>query len=187
MTARARDGQLGLTLVEVLVALALFGLIALAGFTVLDGTVRTQERTAGRLDRLADLQRAMYLITLDLEQIAGGPILHEDDRLAFRRLGAEGLGGPVSVEYRLADAALHRSLISASGHMMTDQRLLGGVSALGWEFRGTGPDWRSDWPPEGVSETALPRAVAATLELSRDAGPAGELRRLVRLPAGLPP
>ena len=47
-----RDTEAGLTLVEVLVALALFSLIGLAGFTMLDNILRVQSGTQGRLERL---------------------------------------------------------------------------------------------------------------------------------------
>ena len=62
----APPGDAGFTLVEMLVALALFAAIGLAGFTVLDTVVRVRGGTEGRLERLGEIDRALALLTLDL-------------------------------------------------------------------------------------------------------------------------
>ena len=70
-----------------LVALVLFALIGGAGLAVLD-----QARTDGRLERLADVQRAMHLLTLDFMQATGGSLGLERRRCsvpAQRRIGVE--------------------------------------------------------------------------------------------------
>ena len=69
-----RDREAGVTLTEVLVALVLFALIGGAGLAVLDQVLRVQARTDGRLERLAEVQRAMHLLTLDFMQATGGSL-----------------------------------------------------------------------------------------------------------------
>ncbi len=44
-------GEEGFTLIELMISLALFGLLAMAGFALVDGVLGIQARTAGRLDR----------------------------------------------------------------------------------------------------------------------------------------
>ena len=65
-----RAGDAGLSLIEVLVSLAIFAVIGVAGLTVLDTVARTGENTEGRLERLADIDRAFLVIRRDLAQIA---------------------------------------------------------------------------------------------------------------------
>jgi len=97
----------GLTLVEVMVSLALFALIAVAGFSFVDGELRVRAETEGRLERLGNLQRAMYVLTSDLEQMSDDPIL-SGNGLAFRRYGPR--GGEMDVRYALAGGTLQRIL-----------------------------------------------------------------------------
>ncbi len=60
------DGEeQGFTLIEMLVALALLALISLAGFALIQTVLNAQQRTDGRLERLAGLERAVYLIDAD--------------------------------------------------------------------------------------------------------------------------
>jgi hypothetical protein len=91
-----------------MVALGLFGLIALAGFTLLDGVIGARERLDGRLARTAELQRAMYLVSQDFEALDSGPLELSGTNLGFRRSSATGVGGSTSVQYRLIDGGLNR-------------------------------------------------------------------------------
>ena len=60
----------GFTLIEMLVALMIFGLIAAAGVSVMSFTVDNQELVRGRMEKLADFQRARALLKADLSQAA---------------------------------------------------------------------------------------------------------------------
>lgn len=183
-TSQDRAPRAGFTLIEVMVALGLFSLIALAGFTLLDGVIGTRDRLDGRLARVAELQRAMYLITLDFEALDTGPIELSDNALAFRRRSPTSLGGSTPVRYLLVDGGLHRQ-VGASA----DQRLINGVSVVEWSFHFRDLGWTSQ-PGASVAPGSLqtsearPDAVALTVDLSgSDGGLEGHLRRVVELPA----
>lgn len=175
-------GEAGFTLIELMIALVLFALISVAGLALVDGVLGVQGRTEARLDRLADLQRTMLVVTGDIEQIAAGDVAGGGDRLAFTR-AAPGLGGaPVAVGYRLRGGALTRSVDGRP------QALLAGVSAARWRFFGDG--WADRWPPADGDEDAAaawPRAIALELTVAPGQGPAGALRRVVLLPARATP
>ncbi|MFL4470155.1 type II secretion system protein J [Tateyamaria armeniaca] len=66
MTGR-RSAQAGVTLIEMLVALAISSLVGLAGFVLLESVTRTEAGVAGRLERLALQDRAFHLFALDVE------------------------------------------------------------------------------------------------------------------------
>lgn len=158
----------GFTLVELIVSLALFALIAVAGLALVDSVLGVEGRTSARLDRLSDVQRTMMVVQGDLDQIAGGEVTGEGATLRFRR-AAPGLGGvPVEVVYAVRGGVLVRQTGGVP------QVLLTGVGALGWRF--FDGNWIERWPRADAK--AWPRAVAMELTLA-DRGP---VRRVVALP-----
>ncbi len=182
MTMLRRSRHTGFTLVEVLVALVLFSLIGIAGFSLVDGLMRVQHRTEGRLERLAELQRAMHLMTLDFEQITSDALSVEDTSVSFRRFSAS--EGDIGVRYALVDGTLRRTLSSRRGAPRVAQRLISRVEALDWYFFVPELGWQPTWPPAASYHGTRPTAIAAVVSLSAEAvGPSGSLRRVVQLPA----
>jgi general secretion pathway protein J len=144
-----------------LVSLALFALIGGAGVSVLDQVLRTQARTEARLDDLAAMQRAMFLITLDFSQ---GQSVLMDDAVAVGH-------GAVTVRYAVQDGVMVRRFGEA------EQPVLTGVTAAVWQFLDAENTWVDGWPV--VEDAGNPRAIAVTLDL----GTKGYIRRVVGLPA----
>lgn len=60
----------GFTLIEVLLATAIFAVISIASFSILDGVIRTKEGAEQKQHRLNEIQRAWVIIERDLLQIA---------------------------------------------------------------------------------------------------------------------
>jgi general secretion pathway protein J len=172
----AQPGDAGLTLIEVMISLALFGLISLAGFTFVDSELRVRARTEGRLERLGDLQRAMYVLTGDLEQMSGGDPVQAGDGLSFHRYAAG--GGQMEVTYDLGGGALRRNL---GGRIQT---LAPDISAIRWRFYLPGKGWADSWPSADNDPALRPTAIALDMTIKGEGfGAAGVLRRLVALPA----
>lgn len=73
----------GFTLVETLVALAIFALVGAAAWQVLDGVIRSDERTEAHYVALRQYNRALALLRQDLEQLVPRPVR-----------GADGLSRP---------------------------------------------------------------------------------------------
>jgi general secretion pathway protein J len=188
-----RDATAGFSLVEVLVALVLFALIGMAGFSMLDQVLRTQRLTEGRLERLAEMQRMMHLVTLDFTQARGQSLRLEaaetGETLSLRRNATEASGGSVALSYLLVDGVLTRTVATRAGVDPARQPLLHDVAAVAWQFYQTGTGWGNVWPPADSASppgqpTPNPSAVELTVTLAAAEGAEGaQLRRVVILPA----
>ncbi|WP_420384147.1 type II secretion system protein GspJ [Novosphingobium sp.] len=161
----------GFTLIEMMVALLLFALISLAGVSLVETVARMQRATAGRADRLADIQRALFLVDADFSQLGTGP-----DRAAgavgFTRFSGN---GDLAIRYWADLAGLHRT-VDGSDHV-----ILTGVQAVGWRFAKHGAWVDAPTTPQDASR---PRAVELTLRLKAGSGGVGgPVRRITELPA----
>lgn len=187
-TTRRNGGRArGFTLVEVLVALLVFGMIAAAGVSVMAYAVDNQGVVRGRMERLAEFQRARGVLRADLAQVAPrrtrgvGGIAARDafigsatrdvgDRPLFafvRRGRANPDGDPRAslqyVEYRYADGRLERATRAAldGAPLQPPQVLLSGIREATVAYRANGA-WNDGWP--GGADT-IPEAVELDLEL----------------------
>lgn len=176
-SAGSRAGQeAGFTLVEMLVALALFALVGLASFTLLDTVIRTRDRTEGRLEEVAVLDRALILFGRDLGQSDPGSHRISDGVLT---LSLEAAGGPRELSYELADDALTRRAEQVG--TITEQRLVGRVSALTLRGVDRAGGWHETWPPERDGEPLV--GIEMQMTLGEEAPTT--VRRLVELPSSL--
>ena len=164
MTPRAPDA--GVTLIEMLVALAISALIGVAGFAMLDGIVRMNDRAEADLTRLNALDRAFLVIGRDL---AGADP---------RQLRVEGsvLRSGRKIEYRIEGDTLERHIVEPG----LKQRLLADVRSAEWRVFDRGGTAHADWPPAGD----VPDPVGVGLVL--DAGEIGSVERVFALPDGPP-
>jgi general secretion pathway protein J len=165
----------GFTLIELMISLGLFALIAVAGLALVDGIIKVQGRTEKRLDRLADLQRAMFVVSSDIDQISRGRVSGGGEHLNFTR-AAPGFGGPaVDLQYSVANG----NLVRGSGAMV--QTVVGGVANVRWRFF-DGSAWSNRWPVKDEDLEKWPRAIAIELQAAGPGGAPGALRRVVPLP-----
>lgn len=191
MTKRSAEG--GFTLIEVMISLALFALISLAGIALIDAIVRVEERTSGRLERLGQLQRAMFLLTRDLEQATSGSLEEVDGGIRFERQPASLYEEGQPILYALRGNSLVR--VVGEG---TEQLLIDRVSSSDWSFFFPEQGWLATLPvePPAAQPTQAPplpqapperpEAVAVDILLDEAAPPSGVLRRVVELPAAPP-
>ncbi|QYF85955.1 hypothetical protein KY493_08740 [Brevundimonas sp. PAMC22021] len=173
-----------------IIALSLFALIGVAGFSMLSGVLQTQERTDGRLRRLSDIQRAVFVISADLDQVSGR-IDGDGSSLTFQKTDLS--GRPVVVRYALRGPELFRTVSGPLGER--DQTILSGVQSLSWTYHQRGLGWSPSPPPPPapVDPLALPgfvpppppppiQAVAMDLRLLGVDGREATLRRVIRTP-----
>ncbi|MEH3099191.1 type II secretion system minor pseudopilin GspJ [Sphingomonas adhaesiva] len=167
----------GFTLVEVMIALMIFGMIAAAGVALLSFSVKAQGATAVALDDTGALNRLSSILTADLAQAQDRPTrdvrgvrlpAFSGDAMAtpMLRLVRAGWSNPDAapratlqkVEYRLNAGALERVAYPAldGAPSLPPAVLLERVRGVRWRFRFAGA-WSDTW--NGNPRAALPQAV----------------------------
>lgn len=193
----------GFTLLELLIAIALFALLGVGTYRLLDSVLRVDEATRQQEQRLRELTRGMAAFERDLRQVLARPVRapygdnlaallgegRERQTLEFTRTGWRNPTDSVRsrlqrVRWEVRDGYWERRywqvLDQAQDSQPQVQQVLDGVS--GWQVRYLDQDgnWQDSWPG-GVDEQSLgslPRAVELRLEHRHY----GVLRRLFRLP-----
>ena len=188
----SRDG--GFTLLELLVAMAIFailGTLALSGYTELQ---RQSEYAEQRLERTREVQRAIQTIAQDLGQIEPRPIREPlgetvlpallatesiEYGMQFTRAGwsnTAGLARPTlqRVGYRLDGEGLWRDHWPVLDRTLAMEpvrvRLLTQVRTVRFRFMNASREWVDRWPANDStnltgSERLRPAAIEVTLEL----------------------
>jgi general secretion pathway protein J len=198
-------GPGGFTLLELLVAMAIFAVVstlALTGYTQLQ---RQSEYTEQRLARLREVQRAVQTICQDLEQLEPRPIreplgdaripaLQAVDTLEYRlqltRAGWSNTGGLARptlqrVGYRLDQDALWRDHWPALDRTLVVEpvklQMLDGVRSVSFRFLTPNRDWVDRWPALESAGRRDERSRPAAIELIIELEDWGEIRRLVEV------
>ena len=191
---------LGFSLLELLVALAVFAALAAAAYGGLASIARTRGALAVEQDRLAAIMRSVSALERDLRQAIARPVLPNagvvplpalvggSDALELTRLGhANPLAEPRSHLERVAWAA-DRGTLRRGRWLVLDRApdsapqwrdLLERAGELRLRYLGDDGAWHANWPPRGADATLLPRAV----EFRFTPQGLGEIRRIVELPS----
>jgi general secretion pathway protein J len=195
----------GFTLLELLVALALFALVAAMSYGGLAAMVRTQEGLRAQGDRLAALQLAVGLLERDLRQAAVRPIRDRMGETLPTLLGQSRAlelttlspANPLVVSrpnlqrvgYLLDRRRLVRQayavLDRAPGTQPAVKTLLEEADDLGIRYLSRDQQWFDAWPPPRPVPSdplALPRAIEIRLALVGY----GTIRRVIALPDAPP-
>ena len=191
--------EAGFTLLEMLVAIAIFALASALAYGGLDALMRARRQLDDTQDRLARVQFALGLLERDLRSLVLRPVRDgygathaalegQGDRVEVTRGGyANALALPRAelerVAWRVLDGTLqrrrHAVLDRTAGSTPTDDDLLDAVQSFDLRYLGEGGSEQTQWPPPQGSNAQLPRAVVLRLQLED----LGEIRRVLELPA----
>jgi general secretion pathway protein J len=182
----------GFTLLEVLIAIAIFSMISMSSFSIFNTVLKSDESSKIRTERVNELQRGFLLIERDLLQIAKRSIrlngeeprddfLYTDNNsfsddestLAFVRHGWTNPGlllprsNMQSVAYQLNDGVferLHFNFVDAiQGQDPKIRKLITEIEALNFEFF-----YDKKWQKKIIPKS-LPQAIAVEL-ITKDYG-----------------
>ena len=196
--------QRGFTLIEVLVALAVFGVLSALAYMTLGQTLSNADMLTERMNRLQAIQRTMNYLSTEFMQAAPRSIRADlgqfepalqssfasDFALQITHGGwPNSAGVPRSTQqrtaYRVEDEELvryHWNVLDRTvNNVPVATILLDDLESLTFRFLQFNGDWVDQWPPVNIQSqsntTLLPRAVEITLVLPDE----GELRRIVEV------
>ncbi len=195
-----RGSESGFTLVEMMVALFVFGMIASGAVLLLRFSVDSEIASRDRLEEIADMRRFTAVLNADLAQAVPRTSRDmrglrrnafetrddADDTLVMRLTRGgwtnfEGSARPSLqlVEYHLKNGVLERRTqpmldgsLPSEGGIVTQ-----GVTEAKLRFRDSRGVWSDEWEPE--LPEALPVAVEMILSRSKDGAALGPMRLVV--------
>ncbi len=195
----------GFTLIEVLVALAIFGVMSMLAYMGLGQTLSNADLLTDRMDRLQAVQRTVRYLSNDLMQAAPRPVrLELGDALGpavLTDLSSEfalevthgGWSNPAGLPrgtlqrsaYRIENDELVRYHWTVLDRTFANEPvatiLLDDVESLLFRYLQTDGEWSETWPPLAAQGAAglrsRPRAVEIVLTLVDE----GEIRRLLEI------
>lgn len=186
----------GFTLIEVLIAVAVFGLMAAMAYSGLNSSLNISREAGLRSERLHRLQLALAIIQRDLIQISVHqsrdefgdvqPAVLTDNKsehlLEFSRSGWRNPAGQLRgtqqrVGYILEEKKLYREYW-AHFHRGPNEKpvralLLEGVAEIRFEFLDPAMQWQQQWPPVNTPPTVMPIAVRVTVIPTKNDGKDG--------------
>ncbi|MEM9172323.1 MAG: type II secretion system minor pseudopilin GspJ [Pseudomonadota bacterium] len=194
--------EFGFTLVEVMIALMIFSVVAVLAFSTVDATGRASRSIEREMDDLLALQRLVQMVSSDVYQAQPrpvrepvgtayrAPILADIRNTYFFEVTRGGNANPLGVQrstalrvgYRLEEDELIRAQWPVLDNLLATEPdeiiMLDGVLAVQMRFLPTeGAEWVQEWPLGGANAPASqppPRAVEIIIEHEYW----GELRRM---------
>ena len=197
----------GFTLIEIVIALAVFAVVGTLAFTGLNALLKQQTELQSRSDQIKSIQLALKYLERDISQIIARPVrdqygdqqpafsADEDSIMSFTYSGWRNPASlsrshlqRVAYEVSTAEDSNKQQLVRHSwnrldGAVIEDARsapILENIADLEWKFLNQGSVWETRWPPinSDPATTVMPRAVS----VSFDVEPWGNISRIIALP-----
>ncbi|MDQ1362867.1 MAG: ral secretion pathway protein [Pseudomonadota bacterium] len=197
----------GFTLVELLIALLIFGMLAMLAYGGLDSVMKSRDRTEAELNRLRQLQITFSQMQRDIEQLAardghdalGGKLLRlsagqtsdtglllQYTRTGWRNPAQQTRSHLQRVAWRLDDGKLFRMtwpyVDRAFDDQATSTQLIDHIREVKLRFLDNRNAWHNLWPlPDALADgKTVPQPAAIEITVVMDDW--GEIMRLFKVP-----
>lgn len=197
----------GFTLVEIIVAIAIFAVVSVLALSGYNELIRQREIAATSMARVRAVQRTVTRLTQDFEQLeprrirnataattdaallatGGSTTLAEFTRGGWTNPAGVSRSTEQRVAYRLINGELYRDYWTVLDRTLSSKpaetKLLDKVTTLTFRFMDNNRQWQTVWPASisatgaSGSNADLPRAVEITLTLEDW----GEIKRVVEV------
>lgn len=188
---KKRNSHIGYTLIEIMVAMFVFVILAAIVTSTLSQVLKVREENNEHMKRLEKLQMALMIIERDIQQMIRRPIINSIDRreealetnirnknqIVFTRTGYVNPLAQIKrstlqrVGYYLNGSRLIRQnwlAVDRNNDSLFGERiLLNDVQSLKWRFADQENKFYDLWPPVTRMRDQLPRAIELTLELAQ--------------------
>jgi general secretion pathway protein J len=195
----------GFTLLEVLVAIFIFSIVAMLAYGGYNQLTRQSEIVDSNASRTRMIQAAVQRMAEDFEMIEPRPIreplgetldpaLRADKRTeTLAELTRSGWSNPAGVSrstmqrvaYRMDDNKLERAYWNALDRTLTAEptvvTLVDHVRSVSFRFMDQNLSWHDQWPPLGYSGPDGPRLRPIAVEITLDLEDWGKIVRLVEV------
>lgn len=191
----------GFTLIEVIIAVAIFGIMSVTAHAMFIGLMSQQKHLSEHSERMRGLQLAVKYLERDIYQLSSRDVRDRfgDRQTAFQydneqqlNMTYSGWRNPAGltrsrlqrIQYQFSDGELVRAswneLDGYAEETAFKRLLLNDIEDFSVEFLDEQDEWNTQWPPTNRGQAALsqPRAIAVTLTLQ----PWGEIRRVFPTP-----
>ncbi|MBN1378625.1 MAG: type II secretion system minor pseudopilin GspJ [Gammaproteobacteria bacterium] len=182
----------GFTLLELLVAMAVFAALAVAAYGSLNSVLKTRDHTSKAAVSLQRLQMGMTILQRDFMQLTDtsardeygdllSPFITPSDNSNLLEFTHSGWNNPTNqprsnlqrVAYELEDNTLYREywpqLQPGSRQEPVRAILLEDIEEVEFEFLDRSKDrWHAEWPPLNSTSTDLPVAVRLTITFTNE-------------------
>ena len=202
---QSRPRSQGFTLLELLVAIAIFAIMAALGGISLEAVITQQAIANENYRQLKSLQRTVQILCDDLYQLQPRgvrdvlgqnyelPLIADGRGMYLLRLSRAGWRNPAGfsrgtlqrVQYRLNDGALIREYWPVLDPVLAmepiEEVLLENVALVKFEFldiENAQPEWEPVWPPLRIDASDWPKAVRFAIEIDGF----GRIERLIEVP-----
>jgi len=196
----------GFTLLELLVSLLIFAVLAVMAYGGLQAVLDAQKRTAAQAMQLAELQTFFAILSRDIEQMidrgirdnygeAQSSLTGDQTTLEFTRTGWRNPAGFTRshmqrVAYIMDDNRIIRQgwqvLDRAQGSVPIENALIDDVNEFEVRFLDQDLQWQSHWPVLNTNLTNIPGGLPRAVEIVVDIEGWGRITRLFSVVSGLP-
>lgn len=193
----------GFTLIEVIIAMAIFAILATLSYAGLQSVIDSKTNTEASLERLQQLQMSMLSISSDMQQLSNrdghdalGGILNKlstqdpDLIVSFTRSGWR---NPASqrrstlqrVAYHLDEDKLIRIywpyVDRANDEQRIEQILINNIESFEIRFLDNKNQWHDNWPTANALTSSNPVELPNAVEVTLNMHDWGEIKRLIRV------